>query len=76
MEIPNYTMNSFKLLRSLCEEVEQMIAQFWWGKQKEERGFTRSVEKLCANQKGTVVWASRSSRLSTWLCWTNKASEY
>lgn len=36
MEIRNYTMSCFKLLRSLCKEIEHMMPRFWWGQQKEE----------------------------------------
>ena len=29
--IPTYTMRCFKLLVSLCNEIEALIKKFWWG---------------------------------------------
>ena len=34
--IPTYTMRCFKLLVSLCNEIEALIKKFWWG-QKGDR---------------------------------------
>ena len=29
--IPAYSMNVYKLLVSLCNDIEAMIQKFWWG---------------------------------------------
>jgi exonuclease III len=35
--IPTYTMNCFKLPKTWCEEINSLIARFWWGQKNEER---------------------------------------
>lgn len=30
-DIPNYTMSVFRIPRSLCDDLHQLIARFWWG---------------------------------------------
>ena len=35
--IPTYTMNYFKILDSLCDEMTSIIRNSWWGQCKEER---------------------------------------
>ena len=34
---PTYTMNCFKLLDSLCSEINSMVGGFWWGKKDKAR---------------------------------------
>ncbi|XP_075636851.1 uncharacterized protein LOC142609107 [Castanea sativa] len=35
--IPTYTMRCFKLLASLCNEIEALIKRFWWGQRGDRR---------------------------------------
>ena len=35
--VPTYTMNCFLIPKGLCEEIEGMIRNFWWGQRKEEK---------------------------------------
>uniref|UniRef100_A0A2N9HFR8 Reverse transcriptase domain-containing protein n=1 Tax=Fagus sylvatica TaxID=28930 RepID=A0A2N9HFR8_FAGSY len=35
--IPTYAMNCFRLPKAWCEEVNSLIARYWWGQKKEER---------------------------------------
>lgn len=35
--LPTYAMGCFKLPRGLCEEIEEMIRQFWWGAKEGKR---------------------------------------
>ena len=48
---PTYTMSCFLLPKGLCEEIEGMIREFWWGQRKQESkiGWV-SWEKLCRSK--------------------------
>uniref|UniRef100_A0A2N9J884 Reverse transcriptase domain-containing protein n=1 Tax=Fagus sylvatica TaxID=28930 RepID=A0A2N9J884_FAGSY len=35
--IPTYAMNCFKLPKTWCEEINSLIARYWWGQKNEER---------------------------------------
>ena len=46
--IPTYTMSCFKIPDSLCDELTNMIRQFWWGQRGEEKKRAwLSWDKLC-----------------------------
>ncbi|XP_042952327.1 uncharacterized protein LOC122289400 [Carya illinoinensis] len=48
LSIPTYAMNCFKLPSSLCAELEQLMAKFWWGQKKEEHKIHwMSWSKMC-----------------------------
>lgn len=32
--VPMYTMQTFSLLKTFCDELNQMVAQFWWDKEQ------------------------------------------
>ena len=34
--IPTYTMSCFQLLKGLCEDLERMESNFWWGQRDQE----------------------------------------
>lgn len=34
--VPFYTMSIFKLPKALCNELEQMLGNFWWGSRDNE----------------------------------------
>ena len=34
--IPTYTMSCFQLLKGLCEDLERMKSNFWWGQRDQE----------------------------------------
>ena len=45
---PMYTMNCFKLPDSLCNELNSLIRNFWWGQQEKERKLAwLAWEKMC-----------------------------
>ena len=35
--IPTYSMNLFKLPRSICDSINSLVARYWWGQNGEER---------------------------------------
>lgn len=37
LAIPTFAMSVFKLPITLCEELESLLAKFWWSQKKEER---------------------------------------
>ena len=46
--IPTYAMNCFRLPKSWCDEVNGLIARYWWGQQKNEcKLHWIKWEKLC-----------------------------
>ena len=45
---PMYTMNCFKLLDSLCNELNSLMRNFWWGqREKESKLAWIAWEKMC-----------------------------
>lgn len=45
---PTYTMSCFKLLDSLCMDLNSMVRNFWWGQKENKRKMTWiSWDKLC-----------------------------
>ena len=46
--IPNYIMGCFLLPHDLCNKIELMISNFWWGsKEREKKIHWTSWRKLC-----------------------------
>lgn len=46
--IPTYTMNCFKLPKSICADINKMCAQFWWVlRGKKEMSLAQLEEALC-----------------------------
>jgi hypothetical protein len=35
--IPNYIMNCYKLPSGCCDNIEAMLAKFWWGRTEKQR---------------------------------------
>ncbi|CAL9002365.1 unnamed protein product [Prunus brigantina] len=50
MAMPNYVKSCFKLLVSLCKEIEKDIARYWWHSNKEQKGihWLKLDGKLCS----------------------------
>ena len=45
---PTYTMNCFKLPDSLCNELNSLVSNFWWGQRDKERKLAWIAwEKMC-----------------------------
>jgi ribonuclease HI len=51
--IPNYIMGCYKLPESCCQEIESMLAKFWWGSKEGHRKIHwMSWERLSKSKKG------------------------
>jgi hypothetical protein len=52
--VPNYTMSCYKLPDGCCQEIEALLARFWWGSKDEKRKIhLMSWDRLSkAKQKG------------------------
>jgi hypothetical protein len=49
--IPTYAMNCFRLPKAWCEEVNSLIARYWWGQKKDERKLHWiKWDKLCTTK--------------------------
>ena len=35
--IPTYSMSLFKLPKSICDNINSLVARYWWGQNREER---------------------------------------
>ena len=81
---PTYTMSVFKLLETLCKELNSMMSNFWWGKKEKERKLAWvSWEKLCLPKndggmgfRDLRACGLRTSRHSTWRSLLNKFRDY
>nr|XP_011468563.1 PREDICTED: uncharacterized protein LOC105352685 [Fragaria vesca subsp. vesca] len=49
--LPTYAMSVFKLIKNLCEDLEQLCAKFWWGSTKEKRKIHWKHWKALCNPK-------------------------
>ena len=53
---PAYTMSCFKLLDTLCNKLNSMISNFWWGQKDKERKMAWiSWKKLCTPKERGVM---------------------
>jgi hypothetical protein len=54
--IPTYTMNCFRLPKTWCDEVNSLIAQYWWGQNTDKRKIHwLKWDKLCtAKEDGGI----------------------
>ena len=50
--IPTYAMSIFKLPKSTCDNINSLLAKYWWGQTKEERKIHWiNWKKLCTQKK-------------------------
>ncbi|MCH94768.1 reverse transcriptase-like protein, partial [Trifolium medium] len=72
--IPNYIMSCYKLPESCCQEIESMLAKFWWGSKEGKRKIHwMSWERLSKSKKGGGMGfggiSNFNSALLGKLCW-------
>ena len=52
LAIPTYTMGMFKIPVTLCEELQHMVARFWWGGDASRRTIHwHQWNKLCQTKR-------------------------
>ena len=50
--IPTYSMSLFKLPKSICDNINSLVARYWWGQNREERKIHWiNWGKLCTPKK-------------------------
>ena len=50
--IPTYAMSIFKFPKSTCDNINSLLAKYWWGQTKEERKIHWiNWKKLCTQKK-------------------------
>jgi hypothetical protein len=67
--IPTYVTGIFKLLTTLCEEMEQMIRHLLWGRKKSKERCIRQLGRRCCSQSAMGGWVSEIYVSSIRLCW-------
>lgn len=76
MDIPNYAMPYFKMHLSLCNSINSMVANLWWGQQKNERkmhwiSWPKLYDPKCKGGMGFGIW-----KISIEPCLQNKDGEF
>ena len=74
--VPLYTIKTFLLPKSFCDELNQMVAHFWWGRDGGKwRIHWVKWKKLC-KPKSEGVWGLKIYMNSTLLCLRSKGGDY
>ena len=60
--VPTYTMSCFQLPKTLCDDLESMMRNFWWAKGTMSQNLHRLVGKRCVSPNCMVAWASGTSK--------------
>ena len=60
-----YTMSCFQLPKTLCDDLERMMRNFWWGQRNQETKLHGLFGRNYANQSFMEAWDSKISKLST-----------
>ncbi|XP_068323161.1 uncharacterized protein [Pyrus communis] len=78
--IPLYTMQTFLLPKSFCEDLNKMVAQFWWGRKagmrwntnlirnwfmEEESSLILSIPLSLFNPADSIIWTKESKGVFT-----------
>jgi hypothetical protein len=56
----------------LCEKLESMMCNFWWGSNVDKRKIHWWIGEKHANRRHKVEWVLGTSELSMKLFWQNK----
>jgi hypothetical protein len=71
--IPTYLMSNFLILKELCDKLESMMCNFWWGSNVDKRKIHWvNWKKKHANRRHKVAWDLGTSEPSMRPCWQSK----
>jgi len=72
LAVPVYSMNIFKFSQSICEEINGILAKFWWSSGEDKKGMHWFSWKRMSLLKKKVEWDSKILRTSIWLYLENR----
>ena len=50
--IPTYSMSMFKISKKICDDINSMLAKYWWGQTRNEKKIhSIKWEKLCKSKE-------------------------
>jgi hypothetical protein len=66
-------MSNFLILKELCDKLESMMCNFWWGSNVDKRKIHWvNWKKKHANRRHKVAWDLGTSEPSMRPCWQSK----
>jgi hypothetical protein len=66
-------MSVFQLPKTLCQEINSMMARFWWGhKGNEKRVAWMSWERMGKAKEKGVEWGTGTWNALIWHCWLSR----
>ena len=69
--IPTYSMSLFKLPNAICDKINSLLSNYWWGQTKDEKKICWINWKNCVKIR-RETWDSEIYQLSIWQCWLSK----
>lgn len=74
MALPTYTVQTFLLLKCICEKLDNMVRRFWWGyNDQQQHLYLKSWDRLCSPKMsgglGFRKFREVNEVFTTKLCW-------
>lgn len=69
--VPAFAMSTFKLPKSLCDDIQRAIAKFWWGSKEDKQGI-HWEKSNSALPKLEGEWGLETSQVSTKPWWPSQ----
>ena len=54
--IPTYSMSMFKIPKRICDDINSVLAKYWWDQTRDKKKYTGSNGVNCAPQKIEIEW--------------------
>ena len=64
--IPTYSMSLFKLPNAICDKINSLLSNYWWGQTKVEKKIYWINWKNCVKIRRRETWDSEIYQLSIW----------